>query len=394
MTNYHRRTVFAVACLGMLLFGIVLTTLGAILPDIITRFNVTKASAGSLFLLMSFCILLGSLLFGPSVDRLGYRVPLTAASALVAVGIEIIAFAPSLALVRLGVALIGAGGGVLNVATNAVVADTAEGGKAAGLSLLGVFFGIGAVGVPFTIGTLEAIASQQNVLAGVGAIAVLIVLITAFTRFPGPKHSQSFPLRQALRLVREETLLLFGLMLFLESGMEITVGGWTSTFAREALLLSGRAALFFLSLYWLGTMLARLILGSLLKTYSPRNVLVLSLFTAGVGAIVLITSHATSLAAIGIFLVGAGFAAVFPVVLGWLGERYQALSGTAFSLALVMALTGGMILPYATGLLGQRFGMRASLIIVPVALLLSGTLLAVATARRLTSNPSTSEIVS
>jgi len=380
---YNPRAVFTVACMGMLLFGIVLTTLGAILPDIITRFNVSKASAGSLFLLMTFAILLGSLLFGPSVDRVGYRAPLVAASALVAIGIETIAFAPSLMVVRIGVALIGLGGGVINVATNGVVADTAEEGKAAGLSLLGVFFGIGAIGVPFLIGTLENIASQQSVLAGVGGVAIITFIATVATRFPFPKQPQSFPLHRAVQMIREESLLLLGLMLFLQSGMEITVGGWTSTFAREALALNGRAALFFLSLYWLGMMSARLMLGSLLKTVAPLRVLAFSLATSMLGVLLLITAHATTLAAIGVFLVGAGFAAVFPVVLGWLGERYQALSGTAFSIALVMALTGGMLLPYATGLISERFGMRASLIIVPIALLLSSTLLTIVTARRL-----------
>jgi len=35
MTN--RRTLFAIACLGMLAFGIVLTTLGAVLPSVIDQ---------------------------------------------------------------------------------------------------------------------------------------------------------------------------------------------------------------------------------------------------------------------------------------------------------------------------------------------------------------------
>ena len=38
MTN--RRTLFAIACLGMLSFGIVLTTLGAVLPSVIERFGI------------------------------------------------------------------------------------------------------------------------------------------------------------------------------------------------------------------------------------------------------------------------------------------------------------------------------------------------------------------
>jgi fucose permease len=74
-------------------------------------------------------------------------------------------------------------------------------------------------------------------------------------------------------------------------------------------------------------------------------------------------------AAIGVTLIGAGFATVFPVVLALVGDRYPHLSGTAFSLVLVMGLTGGTLLPLATGILGDRYGLRTSLLLVPAALL-------------------------
>lgn len=391
MTQFNRRAVFIIACAGMLLFGIVLTTLGAILPELITRFDVSKASAGSLFLLMTFGILIGSLVFGPLVDRVGYRAPLAVSSAVVAVGLELVAFGASMAIIRAGVVLIGVGGGVLNGGTNGVVADTAESGKAANLSLLGVFFGVGAVGVPFALGMLSDIASQQSVLAFVGGLALVVAIATWLTRFPIPKQPQGFPLARAGRLLREETLIVFGLMLFLQSGMEITVGGWTSTFVTEELALSGRSALLFLSLYWFGMVLARLVLGSILRTISPSRAMAASLAIAFTAVLLLINTHSTTLAAAAIFFTGVGFAATFPVVFGWLGERYQALSGTAFSMALVMALTGGMILPYTTGLLSERYGMRASLLIVPIALVLAALLFAIATSRGHILTSSTTE---
>ena len=139
----NRRTLFAIACLGMLAFGIVLTTLGAVLPSVIERFGIDKAVAGSLFLLMTFGILLGSIVFGPIVDRNGYKGMLLLALALIVVGLEGIAFAPSMAWLRVAVSLIGFGGGIINGGTNALVADVSADGRTAGLSLLGVFFGVG-----------------------------------------------------------------------------------------------------------------------------------------------------------------------------------------------------------------------------------------------------------
>jgi FHS family glucose/mannose:H+ symporter-like MFS transporter len=373
MQPYNRRAVFAVACMGMLVFGVVLTTLGAILPDVSARFGIDKAEAGSLFLTLTFGILAASLVFGPLVDRVGYRAPFLVSLVLVEAGLQLIALAPNVGSVRAGVLLIGFAGGVINGGANALVADISD-RKAAGLSLLGVFFGIGAVGVPFVLGTLSEIRPAV-VLSAIGAVVLVPLLGTLRVAFPPPKQALSFPVRQAIGLVRERVLLAFGFMLFLQSGVEITMGGWSSTFAGEELGLSTRAALYFLSLYWLGMMIGRLAHGTLFARVPPQRVLAGSLALAFAGLLLLLGTEHDAVAAAAIFLVGAGFAAVFPVVLGCVGERYSALSGTAFSIVLVMALNGGMLLPFLTGVLGSRTGVRASLLIVPLALVISAVTL-------------------
>ena len=152
MTN--RRTLFVIACLGLVTFGIVLTMLGTVLPSVIERFGIGKAAAGSLFLLNTFGILVGSLVFGPVVDRWGYKEMLLVALAIVVVGIEGIAFASSMIWLRASLLLTGFGGGMINGGTNALVADISTESRTAGLSRLAIFFGVGAVGVPFALGSL------------------------------------------------------------------------------------------------------------------------------------------------------------------------------------------------------------------------------------------------
>ena len=377
----NRRILFAIACLGMLAFGIVLTTLGAVLPSVIERFGIDTAAAGALFLLMTFGILLGSLVFGPIVDRNGYKGMLLVATALIVVGLEGIAFAPSLGWLRVAVALIGFGGGIINGGTNALVADVSADGRTAGLSLLGVFFGVGAVGVPFVLGSLLGLFSYSAIISAVGAFVLVPLLVTALTPFPAPKQAQGFPLAAAAGLLRDPVLLLMGCMLFLESGMEITVGGWTTTFFEQELGIADQRALVYLSLYWLGMMLGRLALGSALRRVPPARVLFGCIAIGFVGALMLIFTRDPSLAALGVFLIGLGFAAAFPVVLGFVGDRYAELSGTAFSIVMVMALTGGMILPWLTGVLGATYGLRGSFAIVPVALILLSMLLGVVAGR-------------
>ena len=376
-----RRALFACACLGILTFGIVLTTLGAVLPTVIERFGIDKAQAGSLFLLMTFGILAGSLVFGPMVDRYGYKGMLLLATALIATGLEGIAYAPSLSLLRLAIVFIGFGGGIMNGATNALVADISSEGKGASLNLLGVFFGIGAVGVPFVLATMSGSFSNATLIAAVGLLVLVPFLYIALTPFPAPKQPQGFPIAAAGRLTRDPLLFLMGFMLFLESGMEIMVGGWTSTFVNEELAVKARTALVVLSLYWLGMMLARLALGTIFRNAPPVRVVYVCISTGFIGALTLLMTRSVSIAALGVFMLGVGFAATFPTLLGFVGERYAELSGTAFSLVIAMALCGGMLLPWFAGILGASYGMRGSFIIVPAALLLLALLLAILSRR-------------
>jgi fucose permease len=133
----------------------------------------------------------------------------------------------------------------------------------------------------------------------------------------------------------------------------------------QELALSPERALYLLSLYWLGMTGARLVVGWLLTRVSTVAVLLSSLGVAFAGVLILIGARTTASAGAGALLAGAGFAAVFPVILGYVGDRYERLSGTAFGVVFVMALTGGTALPYVTGVLGDAFGLRPSLAIVP-----------------------------
>jgi fucose permease len=73
-------------------------------------------------------------------------------------------------------------------------------------------------------------------------------------------------------------------------------------------------------------------------------------------------------------------------LLGFLGGLYRDLTGTAFSAAFVMALLGGSALSYLTGVLADRQGLRASLLVVPISLVVQAALY-FALRRSLTANP-------
>jgi FHS family glucose/mannose:H+ symporter-like MFS transporter len=371
---YNRKFIFIASCLGMLMFGIVMTTLGAILPSVIEKFGIDKANAGSLMLLMSFGILLGSLVFGPIVDRYGYKALLIICAALISIGLEGIALTPTFWLLRIAAFIIGFGGGVINGGTNALVADISEKGKSANLSILGVFFGVGAVGVPFLLGVLSGYLSYELIIAGVGLVVILPLLFFIVLQFPIPKQVQGFPIKEGLQLLKEFTLIFFGFILFFQSGIEFTIGGWAALFFKEELVLNTNRAVLFLSFYWLGMIIARLLLGYLLNKISPVIIQFSSIGIAFIGALAMLLSNSLPVSVSGLFLIGFGFAAAFPVMLGYVGDLYAKLSGTAFSIIFVMALMGGMLFPYFAGVVGQMLSLRLSFIIVPISLCCIATL--------------------
>lgn len=364
----ERRLVFTAACLGMLTFGIVITVLGAILPALITRFGVGKAEAGSLFLVLSLGNLAGSAIFGPVVDRYGYKGLLIACALFILAGLEGIAFAPTFGLLLAAVFVIGVGGGGMNGGTNALVSDISADGRSAGLSLLGVFFGLGAFVIPFVLGFLLVRFGYTVLVAGIGALVLVPLGFFVALGFPTSKQPHGFPLGHVAALLRDPVLLLMGAMLFLQSGIEITMGGWTTTYAIEHLGMASGAAAWLLSLFWLGLTIARLVLGKVLRRRSPARVLQVSLGGALVGAVLLVAATGPVLAGAGLFFAGAGLSAGFPVIFGIAGDRYPHLTGTAFGLLLAMALVGGSLLPYLAGFLAEGVGLRSAFIGVPLSL--------------------------
>jgi len=359
----------------MLLFGITMTTLGPILPKIMADFGIDKANAGALVTLMSLGILVGSLIFGPLVDRYGYKGLLIFCSVLVLIGLEGVAFSKSLSLLKLAIFVFGFGGGIINGGTNALVSDISEEGRSAGLALLGVFFGIGAFSIPLILGLLLDHFTYRSIIAGVGVFVLVPLLFFLFINFPEAKQKQGFPIKEGTGLLKEATLILFGVILFLESGMETTAGGWTTTFFNEELSMSANTAVYFQSLFWIGMMSARILLGTILKNNRPYRILYTFISLAFAGSILLLFSRSVVPAAIGIFIIGAGFAAVYPMILGFVGDLFSQLSGTAFSIVLVMALIGGMIYPWLAGVLGDAYGLRISFIIIPVSLIVMSLIL-------------------
>ena len=354
----HHRSVFLSAYLGMLLFGISLITLGSVAPGLKEKFSLDAISFGTLFSILPFGILSGSLFFGPFADRYGFKIIFLLAGLSTFIGFEGIAYAHSLTILKASVFLFGFGGGVLNGASNAVVSDISESDKGGNLSFLGVFFALGALGMPFILGILEKRFSYDTIVASVGYVALLGVALFSATRFPVAKQAHGISVKEVRNLLNDNFLLLVGFFLLCQSSFEAIINNWTTTYLLNKISISMSNALYALSLYVLGMAITRIILGKILKRVSSKSILLMSIALLAIACVLIHLGTSYSLYTIGLIILGAGLAAGYPVTLGYVGDRYKTLSGTAFSIVISMALVGSMIINYLMGLIVERFGIQ------------------------------------
>jgi MFS family permease len=104
--------------------------------------------------------------------------------------------------------------------------------------------------------------------------------------------------------------------------------------------------------------LMRLMIGSIFRSVSEKKILIVSFAMMLVGLILLKAGSLFYLDIMGLVFLGAGLANGFPIMLGFVGNRYAELSGTAFSLVLFIALIGNFLINYGMGIIAQNFGIH------------------------------------
>ena len=354
-------------CAGMFVFGIVMAILGAILPSLFATIALDKAEAGNLFLVMNFAMLIMSLAFGPVVDRFGFKAFLLACAVLVSASLVMLSAAASYPVVLAAVAVLGFAGGGLNGGANALASDLNPERRGAALNILGIFFGFGALTMPFLIGALLEHLGLETILTVAAVLSLVPAVMYAALHFPRPKHEQGFPLARAASVVGSPLLWLCAFLLFFQSANEFTVGGWISTFLSELIGFTPAAAAIVLAGYWAAVMAGRFLSSRIVSRVGNTRLVLASAVLALAAAVMEASAHSAGLAVAGAILLGLGFAAVYPCTLAIVGEAFPAFTGTAFSVVFVVALTGGMTAPWLTGRIAAESGLRQGMLVPVVA---------------------------
>ena len=363
------RLLSAAAYAGMLVFGVVMALIGAILPPLAGRLAFDVGDIGTLFLVMNGAMLVTSLVIGLAMDRFGMKPPLAIGCLLVAAALVTIARAGAFADLIPAVLLLGIGGSGLNGSTNTLVADLHDDPqrKGAALNVLGIFFGFGALLLPFAVGALLARFSIGALLLAAGVLCAAAGVFAGTLRFPAAKQSQRMPVAEVPRFLRHALVLALAFLLFCESGVEFTVGGFVSTYLTREMGTSVSLASMVLAAYWGAIMVARIALSRYAAGVDPFRVLTFSATGALAGAAIAGAASGPGFVGIGITVIGASLAGIYPAVLAIAGTRFRSHSGTVFGILFAIALAGGMSVPWVAGQIAAAAGLRSIFGVVIVA---------------------------
>jgi len=353
----------ASACASLFVFGIVMAILGAILPTLFDSIELDKAQAGNLFLFMNFGMLVMSVCFGPIVDRFGFKLFMMSMALAVSAAFAVLAGATTYQGVLTAAVLLGLGGGGLNGAANALASDIHPDRRGAALNTLGIFFGFGALTMPFLVGTFLELVGLDRLLILAAALSMIPFVLFASITFPKPKHEQGFPLARAAAVIRSPLLWLCGALLAFQSGNEFTVGGWITSYLGEVVALTARTASYVLAGYWAAMMLGRLISIRIVDRMGIRRLILAAAVLSWVAALLVAWSPSPAVALTGVVLLGLGFAAIFPTTLAVIGEAFPQFTGTAFGVVFVVALAGGMTTPWVTGQVAHAHGLARGMLV-------------------------------
>jgi fucose permease len=364
-------------------FGMITNVLGVIIPEVIKQYQLSMFAAG--FLAFSFFLAYGviSIPAGLLMDRVGAKPLVLLGVGLMGLGCLVVAGANNYPLTLAMIFGVGLGVTILQTAGNPLIKhlDRHE-NYHRNLTLTIGFCGIGAFLGPFMLAFIRANGrGWQTLYVCFAALSFVLLLLLAVSRFPAlAQGGDRFRFEHLGKLLKNPLVLAYSLGVFFYVGAEVGTASWIVKFFENVHGLTAEVsnlhASSFLGKFWPtlpATVVAlfwgaqgsgRLVSGAVLNRFGSRRILRIYAFMAMVS---LLVANFGSKNVTAVAFVACGFftSVLITLIISGTINSFTENHGTISGL-LCTAIVGGALLPPAVGLVGDRFGMHAAMM-VPVA---------------------------
>ena len=232
--------------------------------------------------------------------------------------------------------------------------------RAAALNILNFVWALGAVAGPPLIALFARDGRLVRPLIGLAALLSGIALLIARRPLtdlssganqPQPNQKDPPPFeRSALRAWASPYALLTGGLIFIYVGTESATAGWIASYAqRLGASVSGFGTMT-PSFFWAGLLIGRAVAPAALRRVSEAALVLISLFVAGAGLVVILVGSSLTTVSSGAGLTGLGLAAVFPTTFAIFTRHFGRQASQLTGFVFVLGGMGGALIPWLVGL--------------------------------------------
>jgi len=335
---------------------------GLLVPSLIrsieTSFEQNDAGIGVVYLAYSIAYVIGSVVGGQLMERVGRRPILVAAAALHSIGIAGYGLAPSWPLFVAATVPAGLGAGCLDGGSNGLVLDVYREGRGRAMNLLHVWFSVGALLAPLVIGrAVEAGVTWQLVMVVSAVPLVGLAIAYAFVPMPSGRRPRSEPAAAgpiAAGRLLSGPLILLGVAIATYVAAEIGVSNWLVRYLEPAPLATATLAL---SLTWAGATVGRLLSSAISDRFDHLRFTIVCIVAMGLAIAAAVAAPSLPLSITLFTLAGVASGPVFPMIIALGGERYPERSAAVGGSLVGFAVVGSTIYPPAIGFLSVTVGL-------------------------------------
>jgi FHS family glucose/mannose:H+ symporter-like MFS transporter len=354
-----------VAALCVFGFGMVAALIGAIKLRLAERLQIDDARVGNLIMVWALASIPMIVVVGMLSDRFGYLSIIVPGLIITAAAMLMIGSGKTYGAVVLGALVLAVGGSCVNSAGNQLLVVLNPGKEARMQNFGNIFFGLGAMTVPLLTAYLFKRMKFPAVLGALAGIMVIPLILSIPATYPA---ASEFRFSDTLKRLVDPFVLVGGLALLFYAGVEGSMGGWLTTFFKEAGFQEGQASAL-LSTFWISLLSGRLLTALLLagsvlsEDQAPWIVLTVGLIIAAM-LLVMSSARSKALAAVAAIVVGLSAGPVFPTSIGFVLKQYPGQSGVVFGAVFAILMIGGAVIPMSVGHASKASSIRKGLLIV------------------------------
>lgn len=301
---------------------------GVAWPVVHTEFGINENFASFYSIITGVCTGGVSFIAGKLIRKFGTANVTFISTLLTALGLISMSVAPNIVVMMIGTVILGYGAGVIDTALNNFVSLHY---KAQHMNWLHAFWGVGVTVSPlimslFLTGETGSWRNGYRVIALLQlSIAVIIAISlkewSAIKETTETEEVATENKKGLLEILKIKGVLTSILSQGLYCSMEFLIGTWGASFLVHVHALKPDEAAKWISLYFGGIMVGRIISGFISMKASDNTMIRLGISVAFIGMIML-SLPLGNVSLVGLLLIGIGFGPIFPSVLHSVPERF------------------------------------------------------------------------